>query len=342
MCPAGQPRAMAGDIVPRYRAPAWSPTALGDCERMRDHAVRNIRVVFVGMSGVFSVLPLRGLLERGARVCAVGLPAWQHRAGPRGSAHGLPVTQPGDAEILGVAGEADVPVVPVEASRDPAAHLRLVEQAPDVLLVACFPRRLPRAVLEVAPWGALNLHPSLLPAYRGPTPLFWQFRQGETRTGVTLHAMEERVDAGPVVARRELAIADGANAEELSTRLATMGAELMWQALAQIARGSLHMTPQDEARASYFPAPRAEDFDIPIEWPARRAFNFVCGTRGWGRAYQIAAGGAVIRVIEALDWSADERLDAAYVQHGSEVRIRFTPGVLTARLASGNSLDCSG
>jgi methionyl-tRNA formyltransferase len=127
-----------------------------------------------------------------------------------------------------------------------------------LVVCSCFPWRIPAALLSVPRYGWWNLHPSLLPAYRGPAPLFWQQQAGETATGITLHQMDEGLDTGPILGAVtvSLHLADWRESEQI---LGAEGGQLVVRALEQLMASQLVFQPQDEARASYQPLPNKEE-----------------------------------------------------------------------------------
>src|SRR3712207_3286729 len=150
------------------------------------------RVLFLGQSCITALPPLTALLEAGFEVPAVVL-----------------ARQPGRRldEIQRVAASASIPVVWVNSAAGATEAIRSV--APQVAVAACFLWRLPREAFETPPLGILNVHPSLLPAGRGPEPVFWTLRRGEPVTGVTVHRMDEGFDTGPIVAQAEIPVPEG-------------------------------------------------------------------------------------------------------------------------------------
>ena len=148
--------------------------------------------------------------------------------------------------------------------RDPAAVALLAERAPEAIVVAAYGQILPRAVLEVAPHGCLNVHASLLPRYRGAAPIPWALLRGEVETGVTIIRLVERMDAGPVLLRRKEAIRPEDDAGSLAERLAVLGAEALVEVLALIAAGQAREREQDEGDATY--APKLTAADQMLDW----------------------------------------------------------------------------
>src|SRR4029450_2388359 len=176
-------------------------------------------IVFLGTAGTFSRVALEGVLPAGVEGRAVGVPGFRSREllQPRRQ-----VQEPAPRAVQ-VAWAHGVRVIEVGHPGDAEAIRLIGELRPQALAVACFPWVLRRAWRELAPLGALNLHPSLLPAYRAPAPLFWQLRAGETRTGVTVHRIDAGVDTGDIVSQRDLALPDGLGRDGLEALLAAGG-----------------------------------------------------------------------------------------------------------------------
>ena len=138
--------------------------------------------------------------------------------------------------------------------------------------MASYGKILPQAILELPPLGALNVHPSLLPRYRGATPLQAQLRDGVTRGGVTVIAMDAGMDTGDIVLQEERTIGPAETYGELHDRFASLGAELLARACAQAAAGSLRRIPQagrasEEEIARTLTRPLTKD-DLRIDWSA--------------------------------------------------------------------------
>src|SRR5262249_24483185 len=120
-----------------------------------------------------------------------------------------------------------IPLLAVGRLGAPDCLETVPDLSPDLICAACFPRRLPPPLLALPRLGCLNVHPSLLPRYRGPVPLFWMFRAGEATGGVTVHWMEERLDAGPIAAQEAYPIPEGIAGDDLMNECAVRGARLM-------------------------------------------------------------------------------------------------------------------
>lgn len=135
---------------------------------------------------------------------------------------------------------------------------------PDVGIVIAYGRLIRPDLLAWPTHGMLGVHPSLLPRYRGAAPIPWALLSGETTTGVTIFRLNERLDAGDILLQRSVAIAPGENAEQLTRRLASLGAQALVEGLEAIAAGRATWLPQDESRASF--APKLTKTQGRIDW----------------------------------------------------------------------------
>ena len=283
-----------------------------------------LRTIVQGMRGTFTREAFRGMLD--ARCGVSGLVV----AGPRGAGwrrlqpqRSLAADPPTAVEV---AWEAGLPVIEV-GWVDASALAALDALEPDILVLACFPWLLPKAWRARPPRGCVNIHPSLLPAYRGPSPLFWQFHAGETRTGVSVHVVDHGADSGSLIAQQAVAFPDGIDTAEAETRTARVGAALIADWIA----GGRNVGPaQPTAGASKQPAPDAEARVIPTSWPVRRAFNFIRGAGAWG-PFEVDTGQARLPVHEAIAMDEAASLGTSHRAHGDDVLVQFSPGVLFAR-----------
>jgi methionyl-tRNA formyltransferase len=281
--------------------------------------MKNPRVMSMGMGGVFSALVLKSLLEQDVEVCAVVTPGPAPTTPGSSGSPRLPLAEGAPPEtIVSLAQERAIPV----------EYVSELDHAPTLTRYI-----FPPALLQLPPRGCLNLHPSLLPAYRGPAPLFWQFRQGERRTGVTLHLMNERTDTGDILLQEPIALPDGITGPEADALLAQGGGRLMVDALGLLEQDALAPRVQNESEGSYYPWPTEGDFQISAEWSARRAFNFIRGTEEWGCAYEITIEQKRFAIQSALSYSAQHELDKPYTLIGPELWVQFSPGVLRAVVA---------
>jgi methionyl-tRNA formyltransferase len=154
---------------------------------------------------------------------------------------------------------------------------RIAAMQPSILYSFFYRNLLPQELLNLAPLGSFNLHPSLLPKYRGRSPVNWMIINGEREAGVTLHHMVARADAGDIVAQRAVEIAEDDTALTLYRKLVPLGASIIREYHPLIVAGLAPRRIQDLSAGSYFDRRRPEDGRIDWSWPARRIFNLVRG-----------------------------------------------------------------
>ncbi len=187
-------------------------------------------------------------------------------------AHGLPIAQP------------------EKVRTNPELQAKLEEIAPDAIAVVAYGRILPAWMLALPRLGCMNLHGSLLPKYRGAAPIQWAVARGEPVTGVTTMLLEEGLDTGPMLERRELRITPDATAAELFPRLAELGAPLLVSTLEGLAGGGLIPEPQDAGKASHAPILTREDGRIDFARPATESYNRWRGFQPWPGAWTLLNG----------------------------------------------------
>ena len=288
------------------------------------------KILMLGSDSAFSGIVLRGLLQAGTQVCGFVI----HEAPPpsrpfESLGADIPVVVAGTGPAI--ASEGGVPLIHIASMHDQTVLDRVTGLEADILLVACFPMILGGPWLTVAKQMCLNVHPSVLPSYRGPTPLFWQLREGEEEIGVTLHMIEAGIDTGDIVAQSMMPLSPGARFSEVNAELAETGAALMVDTLQRMRAGiAIPRTIQDELLASYQPFPKEKDFRFDTHFTAQRAFRFMRGTEEWGVPFEVDVGDTVLALERALDYHDDARMAVPFEIDGDSLRIRFSQGVLEA------------
>jgi methionyl-tRNA formyltransferase len=126
-------------------------------------------------------------------------------------------------------------------------------------VVVAYGQILPKSILEIPQYGAVNVHASLLPRYRGAAPIIWAILKGEKLTGVTTMLMDEGMDTGNILLQREIPIEEDDTGETLQQRLALLGAQLLMETLERMKAGDIHPIPQDHSKATYAPPLKKED-----------------------------------------------------------------------------------
>jgi methionyl-tRNA formyltransferase len=191
-----------------------------------------------------------------------------------------------------------VPVLQPQTLKDAAAQARLAALAPDALVVAAYGLILPQAVLDIPRLGALNIHASLLPRWRGAAPIERALLAGDRVTGVCIMQMEAGLDTGPVLLREEVPIAEDDTAGTLHDKLATLGARLVVAALEGLAAATLRPKPQPAEGVSY--AAKIGKHELRLDW-TRSATELERRVRAFNPAPGAAAraGGAELKIWRA-------------------------------------------
>jgi methionyl-tRNA formyltransferase len=172
--------------------------------------------------------------------------------------------------------EADLPAdakrLGVDCLFEQAGEDRIVAERPDLVLVATYHRILGRPIRE-APHTIVNLHPSLLPQYRGPNPFFWVLRNGERQTGLTAHLLTDKIDAGEIYWQRGLELSPDETQGSLRRRLAALAATAAVEIVAQFQAGSLTGTAQDDSKATMFLRPTEFDCTLTADQNLEQALR---------------------------------------------------------------------
>jgi methionyl-tRNA formyltransferase len=174
-----------------------------------------------------------------------------------------------------LAARRGIAVVAPEDVNAPEVVSRIRALEPDFLFSAMFRQMIGRELLDAAKRGALNLHPSLLPKFRGRSPINWALVKGEPETGVTLHYMVEKADRGDVVAQRAIAIGDDDTALTLHRKATDAARAMFREVYPELVAGTAPRVPQDHSRASYFGGRKPADGEIDWRSPARGIYDLV-------------------------------------------------------------------
>lgn len=238
-----------------------------------------LRIIYMG-SPEFAIPGLERLHDSGHEILAVASNP-DKRRGRGGGTSPTPVKEK--------ALELGLPVIEVDSTRDPALAERLHELNPDLLVVVAF-RILPREILEIPRIGAINLHASLLPKYRGAAPIHWAVMNGEEKTGCTVFFLNEVVDAGQIINQAKTPIGPNETTGEVYERLKLLGADLLLDAVNRIDEGMPETYPQNEKLAT--PAPKLYTSDARLDFskPAAEVHNKIRGLSPFPTAWTTYKG----------------------------------------------------
>ena len=240
----------------------------------------------------------------------------------------IPVAQPSRSGLEQTARLAGIPIYQIRSGHD-KSWLAAIDGSTNLFLVACLPLLLHSSILEHAKQSFLNLHPSLLPAFRGPDPLFWQFRYAVNQTGMTLHRIDTEIDSGAILAQHAFYPAVGIDRQALTDKLVSTGIDML---KAWIARGC----PEQELYGPFLPDsyqgwPAQKDLCISTSWSARRAYQFICGTSDGVTQFPVRHNGKIIHKIRrAIAFDPRNQNGSNTEQQKNTVSIHFSPGILYA------------
>ena len=231
------------------------------------------RVLFAG-TPEFALASLTALIDNGIK------PVGVYTRPDRPAGRGKRMTA---SPVKAYARSQSIPVYQPETLRDAKAIDDFVDLEPDLLIVAAYGLILPRQILEIPTHGCLNVHASLLPRWRGAAPIQAAILAGDETTGISLMAMTEGLDSGPVYTSKAIRIGAHENAGQLHARLAELGGEMLVKHLSAILDGELNAADQDDSQANY--ANKIQTMDAVLDWkrPAAelgrrvRAYNPVPG-----------------------------------------------------------------
>lgn len=241
----------------------------------------------------FALPSLEALVDAGHEVC--GVVTREDR--PKGRRL---IVSPTPVKARAV--ELGLPVLTPRSLADPSFMSAARRIAPDLVAVVAYGAFLPRPLWEMPPRGTINLHPSLLPRWRGASPVQYAILSGDAETGVTVAHLCDRVDAGDIIARERLPILPGDTGGSLSSKLAEIGGRLLAEAVDVIDRGAAERSAQDEEAATY--APRLRKTDGLIDWrmPAREIVLRIRAFNPWPGAYTYVprdGGKALVKILRA-------------------------------------------
>ncbi|MDA8402827.1 MAG: methionyl-tRNA formyltransferase [Desulfobacteraceae bacterium] len=171
--------------------------------------------------------------------------------------------------------------------------------APDLLVVVAFGHVLPKRILEIPAWGAINVHASLLPKYRGPAPIQWAIINGDDHSGVTTMLMDRGLDTGEMLLTVQTAIQPDDTAQSLHDRLAEDGAVLLKKTLSDMETGAIRPIPQNHALATYAPMLKKQDGHIDWSLSATKIERIIRGMTPWPGAFTFRDG-KQIKIFKAL------------------------------------------
>jgi len=276
-----------------------------------------MRILFLGTPS-FAVHPLRRLVEAGHEI--VGVVTQPDRpAGRSRSVQSPPVKQ--------AALELGLPVMQPATLRDEAVVAELQALGPEAGVVAAYGEILRRNVLSIPALGYLNIHPSLLPLYRGPSPVAAAIRAGDPFTGVSVILLERAMDAGPILAQATLPLDDTARTGTLTDHLFKIGADLLAGILPLYAAGDVAAQPQDHDRATLTRLLTKDDGLLDWSLPATALERTVRAYDPWPGAFTTVKG-QPMKILRTSVVEASELGEPGFILPTNDLRVMTGNGVL--------------
>ncbi len=246
-----------------------------------------LRIVFMG-SPEFALPTLRALAQH-YQVC--GVVTQPDRPAGRGNR----MTPP---PVKALALELGLPIIQPGRMKEPGVFEQIQSWEPDLIVVAAFGQILRQHVLDLPRLGCINVHASLLPRWRGASPIYASILAGDITTGVTIMKMDAGIDTGDILTQQSMVIQSDDTTETLSNRLADLGAALLIETLPEYIDGRIRPKPQDELIATYAPMLKKEDGLLDFSKPAETLERQVRACQPWPGAY-LEWKGELIKVSKA-------------------------------------------
>ncbi|HDH97197.1 MAG TPA: methionyl-tRNA formyltransferase [Proteobacteria bacterium] len=223
----------------------------------------DFRIVYIGaLTGGKKCL--QALLDAGENVVAIF--TWSDEA-----AKGRSCFEPMDD----IASSRGIPLIKVDDINDPFAVEKVRGFDPDLICVMSWSQIVKKPILQIPTHGAIGMHPTLLPKHRGRAPIPWAIIKGLDKTGVTIFYLDERIDAGDILAQEEIPISFEDTAKTLGQKVDAVAARLLCKVVREIREGTARPRPQDESQATYWPARRPEDGLIDWDQDPVDVYNFI-------------------------------------------------------------------
>jgi len=279
-----------------------------------------MRVLFLGTPD-FAVKALESILDNGYDV--IGVVTQPDRKRNRGEVTFCPVKQ--------FALDRNIKVYQYESIRKEGAE-ELAALAPDIMVTCAFGQIISQQILDIPPHGVINIHASLLPKYRGSSPIQWCLVNGEEKTGITVMRTALAVDSGDILLQKELDILPNENAGHLFDRLAILGGQAIVEALELIESGRDEYVSQDESLATHYPMINKEDGKIDWQASARDIYNKMRGFTPWPSVYT-HLDGKIFKILDARAEKTPEDMQilpvGAVRTRKSSASVKTGDGVLT-------------
>ena len=239
---------------------------------------KEIKIIFLG-TPEFGAIILEGLIKSGHKPFLV-------ITEPDKPIGRKQIVTPPPVKVL--AGKYNIPVV--QSAKISEYTQEIEKLRPDLIIIAAYGQIIPKVILEIPKYGCLNVHPSLLPKYRGPSPIQSAILSGEEKTGVTIIRISEKLDAGSILSQQEIELDQKETFESLHDKLAEVGTRLLIETIPRLLAGKLPPLPQDETKATYAKILKKEDGKIDWKKSPKEIERQVRALNPWPGTYTLYNG----------------------------------------------------
>ncbi|MDP3996034.1 MAG: methionyl-tRNA formyltransferase [bacterium] len=239
---------------------------------------KEIKIIFLG-TPKFGAIVLEGLIKSGHKPFLV-------ITEPDKPVGRKQIITPPPVKVL--AEKYNIPVVQPAKISEYAEEIEKLN--PSLVIIAAFGQIIPKKILEIPEYGCLNVHPSLLPKYRGPSPIQFAILKGEEKTGVTIMRISEKLDTGPILSQQEIEVSQKETFESLHDKLAEAGTRLLIETIPRLLAGKLPPIPQEEAEATYTKILKKEDGKIDWDKSPKEIERQVRALNPWPGTYTLYNG----------------------------------------------------
>ena len=177
----------------------------------------------------------------------------------------------------------NIPVLQPQKILD--SRFQILDSKPDLIVVAAYGQILPKEILEIPKYGCLNIHPSLLPKYRGPSPIQYAILNGDKKTGLTIILMDEQIDHGPILAQKETVVGPNETLKQLHDRLSILGGDLLIDTIPDWIRGNIKLRSQDDEKSTYTKILTKKDGEIDWKKSPQEIERQIRAFNPWPGAY---------------------------------------------------------
>ena len=250
-----------------------------------------MKIIYIGSSkSSLSLIPLQSLINSQFAVSAIAIDS------PDST---INVIQNNSIESIAL--EKNIPFIKMDKT-----YTRTISEIskikPDIILVSCYSRLIPQSITSLAKHGSFNIHPSMLPAFRGPTPLFWQYKEGIDNFGVSLHRISNSFDTGNIVLQKSVEMKEGLNKKMATETLAHAASDLVLRLVSEIKNNNLSENIQNKSLASYQTYPTKDDYTVSTLWTAKRIFNFISAYKNNGVIFVCEVSGQAVEIADVISY----------------------------------------